>query len=80
MKGRLEYFNLDFTIWKASTPNTLIDDFYDLKPLQKACAQSHINICKHIVKNNINYTLILEDDACFDKDWLSKLNEFQYYN
>jgi GR25 family glycosyltransferase involved in LPS biosynthesis len=33
------------------------------------------NIWKYIIYN-CSYALILEDDACFDKDWKNKLDQF----
>jgi glycosyl transferase family 25 len=77
MKKRFEYFNMDVTFVDASTPDNLIDKF-DLKinPVVQACAQSHVNLWKYILNNNIDYALILEDDACFDKEWKSKLDLF----
>jgi len=77
MKNRFQNLNLDVTIWPASTSNDLIEPFLDyLKPTQKACAQSHWNIWKHIINNDIKYALILEDDACFDKLFFEKLDRF----
>jgi GR25 family glycosyltransferase involved in LPS biosynthesis len=78
MEERFKKLNLDVTFWEASTKDTLIDNFVDyLSGVQKACTQSHWNIWKHIVKNDIKYSLILEDDACFDKNWVEKLNQFK---
>ncbi len=48
----------------------------NLNPGQKCCAQSHINLWKRVVENNLEYALILEDDACFDKLWREKLELF----
>ena len=63
--------------WTASTPDNLTDNFVDyLHPPQRACAQSHINIYKHMVEHNIEYALIMEDDAMFDKEWAVKLQRF----
>ena len=77
MEDRFKQFNLKYTRWIASTPLTLEDNFVsNLSELQKACTQSHINIWKHIIENKLSYTLILEDDAMFDKDWLNKLEKF----
>ena len=75
---RMKHLDLDYTKWTASTPQTLIDNFKsDINnDFVKGCAQSHINIWRHIVNNNIEYALILEDDACFDKDWKNKLEKF----
>jgi GR25 family glycosyltransferase involved in LPS biosynthesis len=78
MKRRMTELDLSYTKWNASTPNTLIDNFKSdiTNEFVKGCAQSHINIWRHIVNNNIEYALILEDDACFDKSWKIKLANF----
>jgi len=77
MQHRFKEQNLDVTRWIASTPNNLIDNFQNyLSQGERACAQSHILIWKHIIKNNIDYALILEDDACFNKNWKTILTEF----
>lgn len=77
MLQRFKVLNLDVTMWPASTPETLTDSFANnLHNLQKACAQSHWNIWKHIINNNLEYAFILEDDACFDKVFFEKLNKF----
>lgn len=77
MCNRFQHFNMEVSRQIASTPDTLTDGFHEsLNPFQKACAQSHINIWKRIVDNNLPYALILEDDAMFDNAWKSKLNDF----
>ena len=74
MQTRFTYLKLNVTRWCASTPVDLSDIFCNnLNQLQKACAQSHVNIWKHIISHNLEYAFILEDDACFDKQWLTKL-------
>lgn len=82
MKRRFEYFHLNVTKWKASTIETIQDVFeleYNgrkLRPTEIACAQSHVHIWKYIVNNQLPYAFIMEDDACFDKQWRQKLNTF----
>ena len=77
MCKRFQHFNMEVSRQIASTPDTLTDSFHEtLNPFQKACAQSHINIWKRVVDNNLPYALILEDDAMFDMNWKSKLDEF----
>ena len=77
MERRLKNLNLSVTIWPASTPDNLTDNFIGyLNNLSRACSQSHWNVWKHIINNNIEYALILEDDACFDKLFFEKLNQF----
>ena len=76
MQRRFASQELKVTRWLASTPDTVTDNFAGyLSPLEKACGQSHLNIWKHIVENKLEYAFILEDDACFDKNWKEKLNK-----
>lgn len=77
MQQRFQDFGMDVTGWVAATPDTLVDTFYGaMRPSEKACAQSHIDIWRFMVQENLEYALILEDDACFDKDWQLKLQQF----
>ena len=77
MLKRFNHFNLDVTRWNASTASTLIDKFDNrLNEGEKGCSQSHLNIYKHIIENDLEYAFILEDDACFDKNWEEKLEQF----
>jgi glycosyl transferase family 25 len=81
MKKRFSNFDLEVTRWSACTESDITSPFpYYMSPGQKGCAQSHINIWKHIIENNLEYALILEDDACFDKNWKQKLDEFCLQN
>lgn len=75
MKKRFDIFSMEVTRWKASTPETLTDHFDTrLSNGQRACAQSHKNLWRHIVDSNLPYALILEDDAMFRKDWIQILS------
>lgn len=75
METRLYKAGLEATKWKASTHNDLTDSFiHYLNDGQKGCAQSHLNIYKHMIQEQIEYALILEDDACFDIEWRQKLD------
>ena len=77
MKDRFEREGYSVKRWIASTPAEVTDTFSDsLSLFQKACAQSHVRIWKHIVERSLPYALILEDDACFDRNWLLRLQEF----
>lgn len=76
MKKRFQHFEMEVTQWIASTPSTLIDSFQPSMTLnERACAQSHMNIWKHMISNGMEYAFIMEDDACFDKDWKKKLDQ-----
>lgn len=76
MQERMKYFNLSISKWNACCKEEDIIDIFPptLSLAQKGCAQSHLNIYKHMKKNNLPYALILEDDACFDKEWQEKIN------
>lgn len=78
MQRRLDQLQLDVTNFKAvSQPEELNVPFVSYLTLkQKFCAQSHINLWRHIIENKLSYALILEDDACFDLNWKEKLNAF----
>lgn len=77
MEEKFNRLNMKVTRWNASNGKDNQDPFYEcLNDGQKGCSQSHINIWRHIVENNLEYALILEDDACFDKDWKNKLEKF----
>ena len=77
MKQRFLHFGMEVVGWLAATPDTLVDSFNSaLRSSEKACAQSHINIWRHMVHANLEYALILEDDACFDKACQLKLEQF----
>lgn len=76
MERRFKKEQLDVTRWIASTPKDLVDKFREhLRPSERACAQSHINVWRHQIEHNLPYVFILEDDACFDSKWRKKLNE-----
>lgn len=80
IKRRAEQIGLPITRCQASTPSTLTNTFVDyLNNGQRACAQSHYNLWNHIVQHKLEYALILEDDACFDKQFFLKLNDFELY-
>lgn len=77
MQRRLQNTGLEVTRIPASIAGTsdIIDPFvHYLNDGQKGCAQSHIRLWRHILDQNLPYALILEDDACFDKNWRETLN------
>jgi len=78
MQARFQTEKLEVFRWIASTPDTLTDNFHSyLSPGERACAQSHIRIWRHMLENKLDYAFILEDDACLDKNGRTKLNDFQ---
>jgi len=77
---RFDSFGINVTRWTASTPETITDVFWSgLSNLQKACSQSHINIWKYMIKNNLEYALVFEDDATLHKDWVSKISSLSEF-
>lgn len=75
MCRRFSEINLDVSRFEACTELDSGLVFADyLSYLQKCCSQSHYKLWKHILTTNYEYALIIEDDACFDKEWLNKLN------
>ena len=77
MHRRFNHFQMEVSMWNASGPDDVVDKCADyLSPGQRGCAQSHMNVWRHIVNQKLPYALVLEDDACFDKMWHYKLNEF----
>jgi GR25 family glycosyltransferase involved in LPS biosynthesis len=79
MEKKFEIIGLDVNRVPAAIGGTddIIDSFNNnLNNGQIGCAQSHVNLWKYIYNNKLPYALILEDDACFDKDWKSKLDNF----
>jgi GR25 family glycosyltransferase involved in LPS biosynthesis len=62
----------------AKTPHDL--DGYNFYPTmslpERACGLSHYLLWKKIVDERLPYALILEDDACFRKDWQTITNPF----
>ena len=78
---RMKRLKVEYTYQKASTPQTLTDVFWkSLSSTEKACSQSHLNVYKHIVTNELDYALIFEDDACLDLNWEKKLNQLKKNN
>jgi len=76
MSRRFEYEGLDVMRWKAVLPDETVDVFFEgLNPLQRACAQSHINIWKYALESGLEYVFIMEDDACFKIRWRDALAE-----
>jgi hypothetical protein len=77
MSRRFENEGLDVMRWRATLPRDIVDGgFYEaLNPLQRACAQSHINIWRYIIDGDLDYAFIMEDDACFRVGWRDALKE-----
>jgi len=80
MKKRFEQLKLKVTYWKAVTKDNLNRNFvHYLNDGARGCAQSHLEIWEYITKNNIDYALIVEDDACFVHDFFQKLDQFSIH-
>ena len=59
--------------WDAITPNSSEYKYYnkknEMKDNELACAISHYTLWKHLVDNNTEVALILEDDILFREGW-----------
>ena len=77
MFHRFQFFDLEVTRWKASTPSNLIDSFRFPNRVENACSQSHILIWRYFLTTSLPYIFIMEDDVYFDKRWKYKLNNFR---
>lgn len=73
MLARSRAINLPMTRWRASGGVPIYSFAGGLNPGQIGCAQSHISIWKKIVDSGLDYALILEDDAMFDRKWRTRL-------
>lgn len=82
--------NLDFEIYNAINGEELSEEFINKNVLdypncyltkgEIGCALSHINIYKEIVRNNLPYALILEDDAVLNPLLEDFIKDFENYN
>ena len=54
----------------------IFDNNSDLKLSSKSLIKKHIESWKHILNNNINFNLILEDDAILDDNFDNKIVEY----
>ena len=63
--------------WAPSSPESLRDVFdRRCSPTEKACAQSHVALWRHLLRNQeANCFLIFEDDACFHMSFSTRLRE-----
>ncbi len=75
MEERLARLQIPCTRWKAHTPNDLAESFAPhMNEYQKACAQSHATLWREMLRRDLDYAFILEDDILFAKDWKEKLS------
>jgi len=61
---------------QSATPSHSITDVFTpgMKTGELGCAQSHINLWRRMIEQNLPYALILEDDVQFRTDWLEQLS------
>lgn len=81
--NKYKLFNFEFI--NAINGNNLNDDeyksyttsigYYITSPSMVGCGMSHIKTWKKIVENNIQYSLILEDDFNFKNNFVNDFNE-----
>ena len=74
MEERLARLEIPCTRWKAHTPNDLAEDFAPhMNEFQKACAQSHTTLWREMLRRNLDYAFVMEDDILFARDWRETL-------
>ena len=77
MEAQLEFFRMNVTRWNVREPFELTDTFSGhLSLLEKCYLQTHINIYKHIIRHNIPYAMILQDNLVFGENWKETLDGF----
>ena len=75
MEERLARLQIPCARWKAHTPKDLAESFAPhMNEYQKACAQSHATLWREMLRRDLDYAFILEDDILFAKDWKDKLS------
>ena len=74
MEERLARLEIPCTRWKAYLPDQLYENFAPhMNKFQKACCQSHVTLWREMLRRNLDYAFIMEDDILFAKDWKEKL-------
>jgi GR25 family glycosyltransferase involved in LPS biosynthesis len=77
MQERLERLGIPCTRWKASLPDQTYECFAPhLNKFQRACAQSHVCLWREMLRRNLPYAFIMEDDVLFSHDWREILESF----
>ena len=60
--------------WKACLPEEVTEHRAPhLNRFEQACAQSHVTLWREILRRNLEYAFIMEDDILFANDWREKL-------
>ena len=81
MEERLARLEVPCTRWKASLPDQLYECFAPhMNKYQKACCQSHVCLWREILRLELDYAFIMEDDILFSKDWRANLAALQEIN
>jgi hypothetical protein len=78
-ESKIHNTNIDFTGYSLCNIEDVCDIFstsFTSGTFEKCLMQTHINICKNIVANNIPYALILEDNISFTDNWQDILHNF----
>ena len=74
MQERLARLEIPCSRWNAYLPHELYEDFAPhMNQYQKACAQSHVTLWREMLRRDLDYAFIMEDDVLFAHDWRKKL-------
>ena len=64
--------------WKACLPEEVTEHCAPhLNRFERACAQSHVTLWREILRRNLEYAFIMEDDILFANDWREKLEAWR---
>jgi GR25 family glycosyltransferase involved in LPS biosynthesis len=74
MQQRLDRLQIPCNRWRAYLPDQLCEDFAPhMNKYQKACAQSHVTLWREMLRRDVEYAFIMEDDVLFAHDWRENL-------
>ena len=78
MEERLKRLAIPCARWEASLPHQLEGSFLSyLTPHQRACAQSHVRLWQEMLRRDLEYAFIMEDDVMFHHDWRAMLETWE---
>ena len=74
---RLGRLGIPCARWKACLPEEACECFAGhLNKFEQACAQSHVCLWREMLRRNLPYVFIMEDDVLFSGDWRESLDSF----
>ncbi|KAJ1962186.1 hypothetical protein GGI12_002796 [Dipsacomyces acuminosporus] len=79
----MSYLNIQYELFRATNETEVdntnktgpVDIKYHIRPAERACMRSHMNVLKDIVIHGYQHALILEDDVDFEADIKSRMGD-----